>query len=293
MVKHCADSGRTEEAAYETGKVELRDVKKSWLSAKNTFVETFINALGVYKKHCEDLASQRVQIIQQLSPEFPFAADILAQSYNIPLPDNGIFITPDIIFSYKPNSEEGTSSPITSIQPNQPLDIKSDYHGVAAAVELEKLVKPDQSPLPTLKAPIVEPTGPGDVPTSRGLRTRPAKLCPLKTEQLPIKTAEVNRGNYWVFEYRTLDTYGYYVLRCPSDNCSNPVFSKNPLCNNRAEQHFEKCGYPFKGLSHMILHHARAGRRNREVTQSWARKHNRKLLAGDEVHLEKENFAED
>ncbi|KAI0123475.1 hypothetical protein BJ170DRAFT_641963 [Xylariales sp. AK1849] len=296
MVNPTKDSEFTEQAAYEKGKAELKELRQSWSSAKDTLIETFVNAVHIYKTHCDDLGSQRDQRIQQILSKSPLAGDALAQSYKIPQSDNGLFVTQDILYSYQPKFKASTGASTTFLQSNEPLGIESNDHDITTMVESIELVKHNQSPTPISKPQSVGPNRPSDVSVGRGLRARPAKLCPLKTSLPPIRISEVSKGNYWVFEYRTLDTYGYYVMRCPSNDCSYPVFSKNPLCNNRAEQHFKQCGYPFKGVSDMVLRYARpviSGRRNREVTKSWARKHNRKLLASDEAHFERENFDED
>lgn len=125
-VKRTQDSEMTEDAAYEMGKAELLDIAQSRSSAKKAFVETCIKALNVYKTHCNDLTSQRVQRIQQISSEFPIAGDALAKLHKIPQPDNGIFVTHGIVFSYKPDPDEITHESTTPLQSDRFPDTQSD-----------------------------------------------------------------------------------------------------------------------------------------------------------------------
>ncbi|KAK9413747.1 hypothetical protein SUNI508_11690 [Seiridium unicorne] len=287
----------TEEEAYEQGKAELKEFKQSWYSAKTSFVHAFLEALNAYKTSCDDLTSRRKQRIEQICSEFPSAGDALTASYKIPHPENGIFVEKGIIFSYKPDSETTANAASTSLQLNEPFNTESHDYDIPTTIESRELVKPGRTSLPTLVQANREPDRPDNWSDSCVLPARPAntKLCPLKTKHSPIKTADVSKGSYWVFEHRNRNAYGYYIMRCYADQCSNPVFSKNPLCGNRAANHFLHCRQPFRSVTDMIQRYARpviTGRKDREVTQSWARKHNKKLLASNEIHLEKENFDE-
>ncbi|KAI4598337.1 hypothetical protein KJ359_003221 [Pestalotiopsis sp. 9143b] len=130
-----------------------------------------------------------------------------------------------------------------------------------------------------------------DASAGRTSSTRPPRLRPLNTVKGPIKTSEI--ANYWVFEHRANSAYGYYIMRCPSENCPNPVFSKNPLCEGRAKRHLRQCGHKFRSVEDMIRRYAlpvTTGRKKREVTEKWVRNHNSNLLASDEQHLERENL---
>ncbi|KAI0175080.1 hypothetical protein BJ166DRAFT_513617 [Pestalotiopsis sp. NC0098] len=123
-------------------------------------------------------------------------------------------------------------------------------------------------------------------------RTRPPRLRPMDTVNGPIKSVEIAKSNYWIFEHQANDAYGYYVMRCPSKNCPKPVFSQNPLCKGRAEEHLRKCGHEFRDVEDMVRRYAQpvSYHKKGQVSEKWARRHNSNLLASDETHLERENI---
>ncbi|KAI1847751.1 hypothetical protein JX265_009179 [Neoarthrinium moseri] len=286
----------TEEAAYDIGRAELKAIKESWWSAKNTLIEALLQAVNDYKTCSNELALRRDRKLQQIYSESPWAGDNLAEQFVIPHPDNGIFPAKGIVFSYKPDSGRSPGAANTSLQSSQVNENDSDATGLEIVVESKELAKPDRAPSPASGLPSEERVVPTDTSAGRRSRPGPARLCPLKTRLPPIKTAEVSKSSYWVFEYRTRHTYAYYIMRCPSDECSSPVFTKNPLRNKRAEQHIRQCNYPFKGERDLVHRYARpviTGRKDRIVTQAWAYKHNKTLLASNEAFLERENVGVD
>lgn len=81
-------------------------------------------------------------------------------------------------------------------------------------------------------------------------------------QQAPIRASMVKRENLWVFEYRThlKNRYhtAFYTMRCPA-SCDEPVFSKNPLRQNRAAKHLRFCGKPFRNQKDMVRRYSQLG----------------------------------
>lgn len=83
------------------------------------------------------------------------------------------------------------------------------------------------------------------------------------TEKENIDFAEVQTGRFWVFECKVRAVedpprWYYLALRCPID-CECPVFSKNPLCEDRAARHLEECGQEYEDEYDMLRRYARIG----------------------------------
>ncbi|KAI8945948.1 hypothetical protein F4801DRAFT_583910 [Xylaria longipes] len=114
------------------------------------------------------------------------------------------------------------------------------------------------------------------------------------TEKPNIDFAEVESGNFWVFECKVRArghwAWYYFTMRCPTD-CECPVFSKNPMCEDRAAEHLRKCGQVFEDEYDMLRRYARIVISKHPVTRNEVKSHNSTLLATSEAELEKENLA--
>ncbi|ORY68912.1 uncharacterized protein BCR38DRAFT_482383 [Pseudomassariella vexata] len=314
--------GTAEEAAYQRGQAELSHIMRSWTATKNDLLENILGAIRQYKAECEELLLQRAQRIQEISASFPHVGEALQQECKIPHADNnGIFDTHGIIFSFRPDENRNSlpalsTTPISSSSDNANPKascprLSSVFHSDLAKLSpLTPILQPETSEKfqsnalpPQSKSSrrsaaktrhdasrkVLRPRQSATNPKSNTALSQPA----FETQQPPIKTSEVSKGNYWILGYPTRSSSALYIMRCPSETCEHPVFSKHPLCQNRAANHLRECGQPFKDKRDMVKRYARLvvpDRKGREVRRPWAREHNRKLLASNELHLQEENL---
>lgn len=77
------------------------------------------------------------------------------------------------------------------------------------------------------------------------------------TLQPPIERSKI--ANYWVFDYTFKQQQYLFIMRCPSPNCQNAIFTHHPLKRNRAADHFRACGMHFRNERDMVQRYARQG----------------------------------
>lgn len=75
-----------------------------------------------------------------------------------------------------------------------------------------------------------------------------------------ILTTEVAELSFWVFAYKMDQRSHLYVMHCPSPSCVDPIFSRDPLENDRAALHLTACGQPFTDQRDMISRYAKLGK---------------------------------
>ncbi|ETS85956.1 hypothetical protein PFICI_03981 [Pestalotiopsis fici W106-1] len=283
--------------AKARAELELTEVKQCLKEANRTFREAAINAVDAFKAHSDHLESRRTEIIERLGRQYPHIADELRQGYLIPDNSRGTHVSRGILFSYKPQCERGSETFIETSLSSHLLDNASNCQEDSS--EIRKPLLSKLSPPPLKSASNIRTTESDDTLGKPCSRPRPSRLRPIKTTQGTIKTSVLRNKNYWIFEYRNIHTSGYYILRCPSDDCPNPVFSKNPLCEDRAKRHLQKCGHRIGNVDDLIYHYARTvvtGKKDngkkREVTSTWVQNHNRNLLSRMEENLKGENLRE-
>ncbi|KAI0008955.1 hypothetical protein F4779DRAFT_618077 [Xylariaceae sp. FL0662B] len=297
-----------EEPALREALTGLINEKQAWVQVKNEFVQDEIELIERFQQRSREMKSQ-MEITKRVLNDFPQADSVLQaySKYEIPDPTSGIFDKRGILFSFQPtrsckasgNTDIANLPPRPYLSSEQDSQIKKQTPAETGAQRSTENV-PQGSRKYLSKPPLS--------PSPRVLRSRPLSTetkistsgpALLGFMQLdPIKTTQVTKGNYWIFDYiihsDNRPHSALFTMRCPSSSCDNPVFTKHPLRRQRAAKHLKRCRVPFKDTKDMVRRYARLvvqDRKGRAVTWSWAHKHNLRLLAGDEEHLASENLA--
>ncbi|KAK7946370.1 uncharacterized protein PG986_010691 [Apiospora aurea] len=261
-------------------------------------IKQSIKAYTTFRNQCDDLILQRDALIRDISAIDPVKALHLQEGTDYAVP-GVLFEEGDTLLSIKTAPKR-----LASPEPTLRSDDASDL----SATSLWRIILDrTASFIPDTEA---APNGPSrffSIPAATTAITAiTATTTTNKTTASPpdpsltIKTDHVTKEHYWVFDLPAAaasasgrDRTALYTLRCPSSTCDNPVFSKHPLRQRRAERHFKSCGVKFRSTADLVRRYARlvvSGRKGREVKRTWARTHNMRLLAGDEAHLACENL---
>jgi len=76
-----------------------------------------------------------------------------------------------------------------------------------------------------------------------------------------IRARGAREGHYWIFEHNHATRgNGYYILRCPKQNCQSPVFSSDPFKRGRAVEHLRRCGVEFDDEEDIVDRYAKLGK---------------------------------
>ena len=154
---------------------------------------------------------------------------------------------------------------MTISPPNQPTNLSTLTQDRAArtvkhsTTDDRELQQQQQKPSRVLR--VKRPAAVADLaaapaPPSKRLTT-PQRHQQHQHQHQIIKTDVVTKEHYWVFDFG--ERTALYTLRCPSSTCSNPVFSKHPLREERAERHFKSCGVTFRDTADLVRRYARLG----------------------------------
>ncbi|KAK7972625.1 hypothetical protein PG996_006833 [Apiospora saccharicola] len=252
-------ASRTDCAAKDASEA-LSRIDQAMCDTLTQFKESVVQEIRNYKqfrRQCEELISQRTSTIQQLAATDPETALQLDAGLNLTLDIPAILFREEgVLCSFKPVPKYLASPepPVATDEAYPARSHKAKPRHAARAASRPTNERPPPTPIE---------------PPFRVLRTkkRPAATPlinkRLYTRQPPIKTALVTKEHYWVFDFtvtvRGRDHTALYTLRCPSNSCDNPVFSKHPLRSARAEQHFKRCGIRFRDTADLVRRYARLG----------------------------------
>ncbi|KAJ9148412.1 hypothetical protein NKR23_g5234 [Pleurostoma richardsiae] len=313
-VSKCTEAKKEEQEQldFDACRAQMEDVMRAREKADSDMRDQLVALVESYKSTCQGLMDSRAACLQRmLGSSTAVARKSLDGDSCYPLwvPDRAVFAKSGVVVFYTPDRDGKSDTDGAASEMAAPVDLSE-----SPACHLDDLHKEHRdSYLPGTEQgrtgaepPPIDRATPG-IAMQRTLRSRTSEIVnPLASRSLrpptarrqptlqpPIKITELRKLPYWVFEYRFSRGLSLCTLRCPSPTCSAPVFSKHPLKRSRAASHLKSCGVPFRNERDIIRKYARVvvtGRHDREVTLSWARKHNATLLASNERGLEQENL---
>ncbi|KAK8098967.1 uncharacterized protein PG998_012208 [Apiospora kogelbergensis] len=235
------------QAALASASLTLSRIDHALSDASERFeksVEREIQTYKAYRRQCDELLSRRTSVIQELSASNSRYAALLDIRTDFDIP--AVLLRHDgVLCSLKPVPKHLAQSlaaravkqSTVNDQQQQPLRILRPKR-LAADADLALAVAP----------------APPNMRLNTSIRQQQQQQKQLQT----MKTDVVTKDHYWVFDYT--DHTALYTLRCPSVTCNNPVFSKHPLRQERAERHFENCGVEFKNTDDLWYPAAKVGR---------------------------------
>ncbi|KAK8074011.1 hypothetical protein PG994_004910 [Apiospora phragmitis] len=277
------------EQALRDASITLAKIEKDFFAEFAHIRESMIRSIEAYNaflKQRDELMSRRTALIREVSafdPEAAIQLEAGTRHYEDPEGSTSVELPKSPRSSQRRTARAASSGPHP--QPRTPSP---------------RRLRRKQPPAPPSTSVVAAKNATAPPPAT----TRLTVLPPIQT----IKTDHVTKEHYWVFDFAAgRDRTALYILRCPSSTCDNPIFSKHPLRQGRAERHFESCGVKFRNTADLVRRYAHVdfelaslltgsrwvvvpGRKGREVKRTWAKAHNLRLLAGDEVHLACENL---
>ncbi|KAI0548160.1 hypothetical protein F4679DRAFT_585725 [Xylaria curta] len=295
----------------EKSPADLDAVKKAWKNEQERFVTEMGNAFQRHVNKKNQLLSRELEIKESMANKTPSQAPKLPKQNDVRLPASYSWSITQAnvtvrIDEMPEDLEVPDFCPSSLYQPAVLGDSHLQASNISAPLSNTTgtgtaSIAP-LGPSPTSRTVMSTPTS---KPRSRVLRqgyptpkkrktTLRRKLHAYKfTEKPNIDFADVQNENLWVFECKVFagnrQNWYYLTMRCPAD-CKCPVFSKNPMYEDRAANHLKQCDMVFKDEYDMLRKYARIVVSKHEVTRDDAKKHNSTLLAANEVELEKENL---